>query len=122
MCHLILLLPLLTLPLFWVVPLSVAVPAYGAVLIVSGGVYYLAVRAMRRPVQTGREALLNSKGVIVGMDGRISVRCHGELWTAECAEEVEAGDIVEIIGVEGLKLRVRPLDDSGMALPAGERM
>lgn len=99
-----------------------AVPAYGAVLIISGCVYYLAVRAMHQPVQTGREALLHSKGMIVGMDGRLSVRSHSELWTAECTEGIEAGDIVEIIGVEGLKLKVRPVDESDIAPAEGHKL
>lgn len=47
MCHLILLLPLLALPVFWLIPQSAAIPVYIAVLIVSGGAYYLAFRSVR---------------------------------------------------------------------------
>ena len=57
MCHLILLLPLLALPLFWLTPLSIALPAYVAVLALSGGIYLLAVRAMHRPDYSSERAL-----------------------------------------------------------------
>ena len=54
MCHLVLLLPLFGLAVFWLWPPAVAVPVYLAVLVVSAGVYYLALVAMRLPV-TARE-------------------------------------------------------------------
>ena len=60
MCHLVLLLPILALPLFWFAPLAIAVPAYVVVLILSGWFYWLAVSAMRRPVHTGAEALAHT--------------------------------------------------------------
>ena len=66
MCHLILLMPILALPLFWVLPIPVAVPGYTIVLVVSGWVYWLALRAMHRRVQTGREALLHETGSVIG--------------------------------------------------------
>ena len=42
--------------------MSIAVPAYVAVLILSGGIYFLAVRAMHRPVQIGVEVFLSRTG------------------------------------------------------------
>ena len=42
--------------------MSIAVPAYAAVLILSGGIYFLAVRAMHRPVQIGVEVFLSRTG------------------------------------------------------------
>jgi membrane protein implicated in regulation of membrane protease activity len=84
MCHLILLLPLVALPLFWLVPMSIAVPAYIAVLILSGGIYFLAIHAMHRPVQTGVEALLHSTGEVFRNEGGLfRVRVGSELWNAE---------------------------------------
>ncbi len=42
MCHLVLLLPVIALPLFWLLPLSVAGPLYGAAAALAGVVYYYA--------------------------------------------------------------------------------
>ena len=41
--------------------------------------------------------------------GKVFVR--GELWEAEAEAPVSAGEAVEILGVEGLVLRVRAADD-----------
>lgn len=108
MCHLILLLPLLALPLFWIFPLPIALPAYGTVLAVSGGVYFLAIRAMQRPVQTGVEALLHSTGNVIGTQGKLfKVRVNSEIWSAESMDTLQPGDCVEVIAVDELRLKVR---------------
>jgi len=65
MCHLILFLPVLALPLFWLVPLSVAIPVYSAILVVWGWMYYFVIRVMRRPVVSGTEALLHEWAEVV---------------------------------------------------------
>lgn len=112
MCHLILLMPVLAIPLFWFAPLSLAVPVYGAILIVSGWVYFLAIRAMRRPVETGIEALVHSTGEVVDKEGDLfHVRAQSEIWNAESTDELRIGDHVEIIAVEGLRLKVRRLSE-----------
>lgn len=108
MCHLILLLPLLAIPLFWLLPLPLALPSYGVVLVISGGVYFLALRAMHRPVQTGVESLLRSTGCVIGrQDGRYQVRVLSEDWSAESADQLQPGDRVEIVSVHELRLQVR---------------
>jgi len=113
-CHLILLLPLLALPLFWLAPVSIAVPAYAAVLILSGGIYVLALRAMHRPVQTGVESLLHSRGeVLANADGLFRVRVHSEVWNAESKDNLQPGDSVEVIAVDELRLRVRQITEIG---------
>jgi len=71
-----------------------------------------AVRAQRRPVVVGREAL-------VGRFGRVQTRLAptgmvhvaGELWSAEledAGETLEAEAPIEVVAVEGLRLKVRP--------------
>ncbi len=108
MCHLILLLPVLALPVFWFLPLSIAVPVYGTVLMVSGGIYVLALRAMRRPVQTGVEALAHYTGEVIGQeDGVYQVRLGSEIWSAESKDKLRAGDAIEVVSVEGLRLKIR---------------
>ena len=107
MCHLVLLLPVLALPLFWLVPLSIAVPAYALVVVLSGGIYWLAVSAMRRPVQTGAESLAHRTGeVIAREDGVLRVRIHNEIWNAKSTDDLQPGDPIEVVAVEAMRLKV----------------
>lgn len=73
-----------------------------------------AIRAQRRRVSVGAEAL-------VGMIGRArtelspsgTIHVAGELWSAQLEEglnSVKAGDLVHVLAVEGLRLIVRPKD------------
>jgi membrane-bound serine protease (ClpP class) len=72
-----------------------------------------AIRAHRRPVSVGAEALLGRVGEARSAIGPLGmVQVAGELWSAELAEgapAVPAGERVEVISVEGLRLRVRPV-------------
>lgn len=111
MCHLLLLMPLVALPLFWRLPLAVALPSYATVVAISGWLYWLAMRAMRRPIVSGREGLLGSVGdvVHVGRD-RLSVRIHGEVWTATSPDNLRIGERVRVTRIDGLVLGVSRLD------------
>jgi membrane-bound serine protease (ClpP class) len=73
-----------------------------------------ALRAMRRPVEVGSEALQGRIGDVrsdlapIGM-----IQVAGELWSAEIeagADPIPAGARVEVIRVEGLRLHVRRHD------------
>lgn len=110
MCHLILMMPLLSLPVFWLLPLSIAAPAYAVVLGASAWLYWHVTQSMHRPVQTGKEEILNATGrVIKAGNGRAQVRLHSEIWAAESVERLRRGDRVQVIGIDGLRLRVRRL-------------
>ncbi len=70
------------------------------------------IRAQRTKVRTGTEGLIGAVGVArsaLSPDGQVHVR--GEMWTAEAEDRkpIREGDRVVVIGVEGLRLRVRPL-------------
>ena len=108
MCHLLLLMPILGLPIFLLWPLSVAAPSYIAVLLLSGWLYYYVVLAMRRPVETGSDEILHSIGQVVGLDKRFArVRVHSEVWNAESPDKLRKGDLVTIEKLDGLMLTVR---------------
>jgi len=111
MCHLILALPFIALPMFWLLPLSIAAPLYCVVLALAIGAYVMTVRAMRQPVTTGAEALMNAVGTVSAVDQRAAhVWVQSEQWAASCADAVLAvGDSVAVIGLEGLMLQVRRL-------------
>ncbi len=71
----------------------------------------MVVRAHRTKVATGVEGLLHEQGVTrtrVDRSGKVFV--HGEIWNASADEEIAAGSPVEVVGVEGLSLHVRPVN------------
>jgi membrane-bound ClpP family serine protease len=108
-CHLILALPFVALPVFWFLPVGEAVVLYGLALGVTAAVYWLAMRAMRAPVVVGIETLLHAVGTVRATEGRnASVWVGSELWSAEPREgALSVGDTVEVIGFEGLRLIVK---------------
>lgn len=65
----------------------------------------------RKPV-TGLEAMVGEKGVArtkLSPQRWGKVQVHGELWNAQSVEgEIKKGEEVEVIQVEGMKLKVKP--------------
>lgn len=113
MCHIILALPVLALPIFLIWPIRIAAPVYAVIAVFSFAVYGLLLRAMRRPITTGREELLHETATVERADGPKTywVRVHGEEWKARSTEAgFEAGDEVRIVGLDGLTLRIARLD------------
>jgi membrane-bound serine protease (ClpP class) len=89
----------------------------GAAIFTGSGFFFIvtmAIRARKRPVSVGAEAL-------VGMIGRARtelspsgmIHVAGELWSAQLEEGspyVKVGQLVQVLSVEGLRLIVRPED------------
>ena len=93
---------------FWLAPPSVSVPAYIVVIGFSASIYYLTIKAMRQPVITGREGLLHNVGKIVDKQGQLlHVHISSEVWIGESDEDINVGDHVEVIDLNGLKLKVQ---------------
>jgi membrane-bound serine protease (ClpP class) len=73
-----------------------------------------ALRAQRRPVITGRESLGGRTGIAVSeFDPSGQVQAAGELWSADIVDDsgkIHKGDPVEVVKVEGLRLKVRKKD------------
>jgi membrane protein implicated in regulation of membrane protease activity len=112
MCHVLLALPLLALPVFWMFPLAIALPIYGAVAGLSAVTYWYAVQAMNRPIQNGLDGMVGEMGEVVerGSEGLL-VKVHNEIWPAVYAEiPLHKGDQVEIVSVDHLTLRVKKPD------------
>ncbi len=94
--------PALRVSLKVILPLAIAT---GIVFAVAAG---LSVRTMRRRPTTGREGMVGEKGVAkTALDPKGTVDVHGELWNAVSDVPVAAGDAVEVLSVEGLRLKVR---------------
>lgn len=116
MCHLILTLPVLGVAVFWLWPASIAAPVYAVIVVISLLFYYLIMRAMRRPVMTGREEILRKSGTVIeARERRIRVRVRNELWNAELSDKLRPGDTVKIMGMQGLVLQVRRSDPARAA-------
>jgi membrane-bound serine protease (ClpP class) len=108
MYHLILLMPLIGLGLFWLLPFAFALPLYLVVLLLSGYIYFVMVRAMRRPVETGAQALVGKSADVVEADVHgLEVRVEGATWQAISEGPLRKGDKVRVVGVDGLTLRVK---------------
>lgn len=111
MCHIALLLPLLALPVLWIWPLAVSVPVYAVVAIVAALVYWYAILAMRRPVETGAEGMIGATGEVVESHGTsLILRIGGEIWSGRSATALRPGDRVEVMAVDRLVLVVKQLN------------
>ncbi|NOY77801.1 MAG: hypothetical protein GXO76_08025 [Calditrichaeota bacterium] len=108
MCHIVLLMPVLGLGVFWVLPLPIAIPVYLVILAGSLFVYYAMIHAMHCPVQTGVEGMVGDVGdALESLNPRGKVLMHGEIWKAESSDRTKKGDQVEVVGANGLMLQVR---------------
>jgi len=69
----------------------------------------LALKSRRRPVVSGREELLGSRGeVIEAAAGGGWARVHGESWRVRSSAPLHAGQAVRVTGMKGLELDVIP--------------
>ena len=121
-------------------PMIAAVVVFSVLFIF--GVSGMVLRARRRPVVTGSEAIIGSVGVVLD-DGLIAAdtadvktdgppdsllhgepervgwaRVHGERWRVSCTAPLAAGNAVRVTGRRGLTLTVVPTSDT---LKKGER-
>lgn len=71
---------------------------------------YKGVRANLSKVKTGKEALIGARGVAVtDLKPTGEIRVVGEFWQAAAkAGWIRKGEEVEVVGLEGLFLVVRP--------------
>ena len=95
----------------------VSIPLVVGVGIATGALFAIivgfALRALRAPIRAGRESLVGATGTArsaLGPTGQVQV--ESELWTAEAvegSEKIRKGDRVEVVEVQGLRLRVRKI-------------
>jgi membrane-bound serine protease (ClpP class) len=103
-----------------VILMDTSVPGYGislplllgisiAAALVLVGIVWMALRARRRPVVSGREQMIGSRGVAVGdFDRRGTVHVHGERWQAVTEAPLRTGEAVQVTAIDGLILSVKP--------------
>ena len=114
MCHLVLFLPILTLPIFWFFPFSTAMTIY---LIITGFsllLYFLIFKAMILKPRVGKEAMLGQTGTVIkdiAPEGKIKYAT--EIWDAVAEGEIfSEGDEVVIHGFWGMKVLVKAVINS----------
>jgi membrane-bound ClpP family serine protease len=111
MCHLILLLPIFALPLFWIFPLDAALPSYAVITGVSFLIYIRVFQALMRVPRTGREAMLGKKGLVIeDIDPAGKIQYPGEIWNATTTgKRLTKGELIRIAAVQNLMLLVEEM-------------
>jgi len=109
MCHLLLLLPILALPVFWLFPLSDAGPLYAVVVAVSVFVYLFVWTAWRTPLANGTQNLIGETGRVVRVGSRnVTLQLGGELWTADVeGVPLSVGERAKVVAINGVRLTAR---------------
>ena len=96
--------PLFRLSLSYIIPATLLTAAF-FIFIVGAG-----LRAQFRPAQSGKETMLGKTVAAISRidagGGRVFI--EGENWKAVSETPVESGQTVEVVGVEGLTLKVKP--------------
>jgi membrane-bound serine protease (ClpP class) len=76
----------------------------------------MAIRARRHPVVSGMNELVGGTAMVLeDFQGRGAVRIHSEIWQADSAAALRKGQRVRVTGIDGLTLRVEPLEHSGQS-------
>jgi membrane-bound serine protease (ClpP class) len=97
-------------------PVVIGIAIAGAGII--AGIAWMAARAYRRPVVSGREEMVGAIGeVIADFTHRGVVHVHGERWQATSDVPLKRGQVVTVTGVSGLILYVKPATESREVLP-----
>jgi membrane-bound serine protease (ClpP class) len=92
---------------------NLALPVVAAATVLSAALLLLVLamllRSRKRPVVTGKEALLGAEGEAVAWDGQEGrVRVRGEIWRARSSGALDPGTRVKVIARDGLVLVVTP--------------
>jgi len=108
MCHILLLMPFVSLVVFWLLPFEQALAIYLIILAVCSVLYWLIWKAFRRPVATGIEGMIGGIGKVIQIGEKSAkIFYKGEIWNAMCADPLSVGDSVEIARLERMTLIVR---------------
>jgi len=90
------------------IPVIAGVATAGGLILI--GMVYLTTRMMRRPIATGKEAMIGKRAeAFEDFEREGRVRLGGELWNAYTNQPVRAGEPVRILKIEGLQLWVEPV-------------
>jgi membrane-bound serine protease (ClpP class) len=103
--------PVFHLSLAYIIPATVVTAAFFIFIVGSG------LRAQRKPVQAGRETMLGKVTAAIApinpASGKVFI--EGEYWNAVSETPIDAGQPVEIVGIVGLTLKVKPRSASSIS-------
>jgi len=100
--------PAFRLSLTYIIPATVVTTLFFLFIVGAG------LRAQRLPVQVGRETLLGKTVSVISSEAnRAKVFVEGEYWDAVSDTPIEPGQSVEIVGIDGLTLKVKPKANTG---------
>jgi membrane-bound serine protease (ClpP class) len=112
MHHSLILVLLLALLLFVFLPWQFALPLYVPILSIIVYSYWKIRQAQRQRPVVGEQSMIGDRALVVSSSReQIEVHYRGETWRAVSSQPVHRGQRVIIEGVEGLTLRVAPLDE-----------
>ena len=93
------------------IPLIASIALSGALVML--GIVWFAVKSRDRPVVSGAEEMSGARAeALQDFETRGQVWVHGERWSARTDTPVTAGQLLEVVGVEGLTLHVRSRNSS----------
>jgi membrane-bound serine protease (ClpP class) len=94
------------------VSLLVMIPALTVICLFFAGVIALVMKAQTRKRHTGQEGMIGERGMaITDIHGTGKVLVKGEYWNAFSDDPLEKGAEVQVVTVEGLKIRVEKTKD-----------
>ncbi|MEJ2695749.1 MAG: NfeD family protein [Candidatus Sulfobium sp.] len=102
---LLMFLPLLALPIFWLLPLAEALPIYLCLVALSAAMMWVMRKTMKMPSRTGAEYLVGREAKVVSRSGpgygtQYQVRVDGELWSARSSDALAPGDSVTVAEIK----------------------
>jgi membrane-bound serine protease (ClpP class) len=73
-------------------------------------VLHLAIRSRRQPLVSGREEMIDATGEVLDAGrGNAYARIHGETWQVRANVALTPGQMVRVVGMDGLVLAVEPV-------------
>lgn len=93
---------------FGVVELWMAVAIAAVALLIVAAFVYISFKPQLYAPKVGMEAMLGKKGIATSRIAKSGmVLIDGEYWRAMSEEAIEKDEAVEVIGIEGLRLKVK---------------
>lgn len=110
-------LPVLAIPVFWLLPSGAAIAVYLFCLALSGSLYWLMHKNMKRPIMTGNESLIGKETRVISQSPSDSrnpylVRVEGEIWMAASPDSLRPDDPVVIVAVKGNRLIIAHIEEN----------
>ena len=107
----LLLLPLIGIVVFWLLPLPAAILTYLVILLLSGSMYWVIIRAMKKRSEYGIEGMIGTEARVVSKlqpqdEAQYMVKVRGELWSANSLDDLKPGEKIKILSVNKLTLMV----------------